>query len=41
MSLLDKASLVLTPNAVKASKLYSVVPTNGIGDLTVVRTTKN
>ena len=39
MSLLDKASLVLTPNAVKASKLYSVVPTNGIGDLTVVRNT--
>ena len=39
MSLLDKASLVLTPNAVKASKLYSVVPANGTGDLTVVRNT--
>jgi hypothetical protein len=39
MSLLDKASLVVTPNAYKASKLYSVVPSNGNGDMTVVRAT--
>lgn len=39
MSLLDKASLILTPNAVKASKLYSIVPSNGNGDMTVVRAT--
>ena len=39
MSLLDKVSLLITPNAVKASKLYSVIPSNGAGDLTVVRNT--
>jgi len=39
MSLLDKASLVVTPNAYKASKLYSVVPSDGAGDMTVVRAT--
>ncbi|CAB5223991.1 hypothetical protein UFOVP387_23 [uncultured Caudovirales phage] len=39
MSLLDKASLVVTPNAYKASKLYSVVPSDGTGDMTVVRAT--
>jgi hypothetical protein len=39
MSLLSKASLVITPNAVKESKLYSVVPSDGSGDLTVVRAT--
>jgi hypothetical protein len=39
MSLLDKASLILTPNAYKASKLYSIVPSNGNGDMTVVRNT--
>ena len=39
MSLLTQASLVLTPNAVKASKLYSVIPSNGNGDMTVVRAT--
>lgn len=39
MSLLDKASLILTPNAVKASKLYSIVPSNGNGDMDVVRAT--
>lgn len=39
MSLLDKASLVITPNATKASKLYSVIPSDGSGDMTVVRAT--
>jgi len=39
MSLLDKASLVVTPNAYKASKLYSVIPSDGTGDMTVVRAT--
>lgn len=38
MSLLNKASFILTPNAVRASLLYSVVPSNGNGDMTVVRT---
>jgi len=39
MSLLTQASLVLTPNAVKASKLYSIIPSNGNGDMDVVRAT--
>jgi len=39
MSLLDKASLIITPNAYKESKLYSVIPSNGDGDMTVVRAT--
>ena len=39
MSLLDKISLLVTPNAVKGSKLYSVIPSNGTGDLIVVRNT--
>lgn len=39
MSLLTQASLILTPNAYKASKLHSIVPTNGNGDMTVVRAT--
>jgi len=39
MSLLDNASLLLTPNAVKASKLYSVIPSNGNGDFTATRAT--
>lgn len=39
MSLLDKASLIVTPNAYKESKLYSVIPSNGAGDMTVVRAT--
>jgi hypothetical protein len=39
MSLLDKASLIVTPNAVKAGKLYSVIPNSGLGDLEVVRNT--
>ena len=39
MSLLDKASLIVTPNGFKASKLYSVVPSSGAGDLDVTRAT--
>jgi len=39
MSLLEQASLILTPNAFKTSKLYSVVPSDGAGDMTVVRAT--
>ena len=39
MSLLTEASLVILPNAVKAGKLYSIIPTNGAGDLDVVRAT--
>jgi len=39
MSLLDTASLVVTPNGTKASKLYSVVPSDGSGDLIVTRAT--
>jgi hypothetical protein len=39
MSLLDSASLVVTPNGTKTSKLYSVVPSSGAGDLDVTRAT--
>jgi len=39
MSLLEQASLVITPNAVKESILYSVVPSDGSGDMDVVRAT--
>jgi hypothetical protein len=39
MSLLDKASLIVTPNAYKTSKLYSVVPNTTLGDMDVVRAT--
>lgn len=39
MSLFDEASLVITPNGVKEGKLYSVKPTDGSGDLNVVRAT--
>lgn len=39
MSLLDKISLLVTPNAVKASKLYSVIPASGTGDLAATRNT--
>lgn len=39
MSLLTKASLVITPNAIKESKVYSVIPSNGNGDLTFTRGT--
>lgn len=38
MNLLDTASLVVTPNGYKASKLYSIVPTDGTGDMTFART---
>ena len=39
MGLLQQASLVVTPNAYKAGKLYSIIPTDGSGDLTVTRAT--
>lgn len=39
MSLFESASLVVTPNGTKASKLYSVKPTDGSGDMTVTRAT--
>jgi hypothetical protein len=39
MSLLDTASLIVTPNGYKEGKLYSVVPSNGNGDFTVTRAT--
>ena len=38
-TLFDSASLVITPNGVKTSKLYAIKPDNGSGDLTVVRAT--
>jgi hypothetical protein len=38
MNLLDTASLVVTPNGYKASKLYSIIPSNGTGDMTFART---
>jgi len=37
--LLQKASLIVTPSATKASKLYAIKPQNAAGDLTVVRAT--
>jgi hypothetical protein len=39
MSLFESASLVVTPNGTKASKLYAIKPTDGSGDMTVVRAT--
>jgi len=33
----DTASLILTPNAFKPTKLYSIKPANGTGDFTVTR----
>lgn len=39
MSLLDTASLVITPNGYKEGKLYSVLPSSGAGDMTVTRAT--
>jgi hypothetical protein len=39
MSLLDDASLLVTPNARKEGKLYSIIPTNGNGDFSVTRAT--
>lgn len=38
-SLFDSASLVITPNGVKTSKLYSIKPSDGTGDLSVTRAT--
>lgn len=37
MSILDKATLLVTPNAYKTNKLYSIMPTNGDGDFTFTR----
>jgi len=39
MGLFSKASLIVTPNAYKESKLYSVVPNTTLGDMDVVRAT--
>lgn len=39
MSLFESASLCITPNGTKASKLYAIKPTSGAGDMTVVRNT--
>lgn len=39
MSLLTDASLLLTPNANKEGKLYSIIPSNGNGDFTATRAT--
>ena len=39
MSLLSEASLIVTPNGVKEGKLYSVIPSDGSGDMSVVRAT--
>ena len=37
--LFNSASLVITPNGVKTSKLYSIKPDDGTGDLSVTRAT--
>jgi len=37
--LFNSASLVITPNGVKTSKLYTIKPNDGTGDLSVVRNT--
>jgi hypothetical protein len=39
MGLLQKASLIITPNSYKEGKLYSAVPADGTGDMDVVRAT--
>lgn len=39
MSILNKASLVITPTAYKEDKLYSIIPKDGSGDLTWTRAT--
>lgn len=39
LGLLTKASLIVTPNAVKDNILYSVIPNTTLGDITVVRNT--
>jgi len=38
-NLLSSASLIVTPNAYKEGKLYSVIPSDGSGDLSVTRAT--
>jgi hypothetical protein len=38
-NLLDSASLIVTPNAYKQTRLYSVVPNNTTGDMVVTRST--
>jgi hypothetical protein len=39
MSLFDEASLIITPNAYKEGKIFAIKPTDGSGDLSVVRAT--
>jgi hypothetical protein len=39
IDLFDQASLVITPNGYEETKLFSVVPNNDTGDLTVTRAT--
>jgi len=39
MSLLDRASLIVTPNGYSEDTLYSVVPSSGAGDLSFTRAT--
>ena len=39
MSLLDTASLIVTPNGYKAGTLFSVIPNTTLGDMDVVRAT--
>jgi len=39
MGLFSKASIVMTPNGVKAGKVYSIKPSNGDGDFTFSRST--
>jgi hypothetical protein len=39
-SLLDNASLIVTPNAYKETLLYSVVPSDATGDMSVTRATR-
>jgi hypothetical protein len=39
MSLFDEASLIVTPNAYKEGKIFAIKPTDGAGDLNVVRAT--
>lgn len=40
MSIIDRASLVITPTAYKEDKLYSIVPKDGSGDLVWTRVTE-
>jgi hypothetical protein len=38
-TLLKSSSLIITPNSYKEGKLYSVIPSSGAGDMSVVRAT--